>query len=355
MVDSAVAEQFIIGYGQEKRNTNPTYTERNMGINMENLIKIRDVTARYDLSARTLRYYEDMGLIRSTRSDEYAYRLYDEANIKRLEQILILRKLNISIKDIRRIFNTSGSEIVLEALGKKVDDIDEEISLLHELKGIVLEFIRQIESADFSRESDIKLLYEKTKEIKTQLANVDYNGNPAAVNRLLEVTEKLDSKVPDIMIVRIPAFRAVTSGLVTFEELFGGNFEPWQESHNHLFKPIIFDAADFLCGMDGKAEWLWAVRDEVTQADTSPYEIIEFPGGLYAAAVSVDGDGESNNKVRSKMEKWLENTNFILDSDHALMGHMIYVDDEIRQGLGYHQMNLYAPVKLKEPFTKNIT
>lgn len=55
MVDSAVAEQFIIGYGQEKRNTNPTYTERNMGINMENLIKIRDVTARYDLSARTLR------------------------------------------------------------------------------------------------------------------------------------------------------------------------------------------------------------------------------------------------------------------------------------------------------------
>lgn len=157
------------------------------------------------------------------------------------------------------------------------------------------------------------------------------------------------------MIVRIPAFRAVTSGLVTFEELFSGDFEPWQESHNHLFKPVIFDAADFLCGTDGKAEWLWAVRDEVTQTDTSPYEITEFPGGLYAAAVSVDGDGESNNKVRSKMEKWLENTNFVIDSTRPLMGHMVYVDDEIRQGLGYHQMNLYAPVKLKQPFTKNET
>lgn len=73
---------------------------------MNHLVKIRDMTARYDLSARTLRYYEDIGPIKSTRSDDYAYRLYDEANAKRLEQILILRRLNISIKDIQRIINT---------------------------------------------------------------------------------------------------------------------------------------------------------------------------------------------------------------------------------------------------------
>lgn len=95
-------------------------------------------------------------------------------------------------------------------------------------------------------------------------------------------------------------------------------------------------------------EWIWAVREEVTEADTSPYKITEFSGGIYAAAVSVDGDRESNSKVRSKMEKWLEGTNFILDNDRPSMGHMIYVDDEIRQGLGYHQMNLYAPVRLRQ-------
>lgn len=314
---------------------------------MNELVKIRDMTVKYGLSARTLRYYEDMGLIKSTRSPDYAYRMYDEENIKRLEQILILRKLNISIKDIQRIFHTSGSEIVLEVLGKKVDDIDGQISLLHELKEMVLQFIHQIELADFGKESDVKLLYEKAKEIKTQIVNVDYDGNPSVVNRLLEVTEKLDNKVPDIMIVRIPKFRAVTSGVMTFEELFGGDFGPWQEDHNHLFKPIIFDAPDFLCGKDGNAEWIWAVKDEVTEADTCPYEIIEYPGGLYAVAVSVDGDGESNNKVRSKTEKWLESTNFVIDSERELMGHMIYVDDEIKEGLGYHQMNLYTPIKLK--------
>lgn len=313
---------------------------------MSELIKIRDMTNKYDLSARTLRYYEDMGLIKSVRREDYAYRLYDEANVKRLEQILILRKLNISIKDIQRIFNTSGSEIVLEVLGKKVDDIDEEISLLHELKNIVLEFIHQIELADFGRESDVKLLYEKAKEIKAQIVNVNYNGNPSMVNRLLEVTERLDNKIPDIMIVRIPKFRAVTSGLISFEELFGGEFEPWQEAHNHLFKPVIFDAADFLCEKGGKVEWIWALRDDVTKADVSPYDIIEYPGGLYAVAVSVDGDGESNNQVRKKTERWLERTNFVIDNERGLMGHMIYVDDEIKEGLGYHQMNLYTPIKL---------
>ena len=57
---------------------------------------------------------------------------------------------------------------------------------------------------------------------------------------------------------------------------------------------------------------------------------------------------ESHNRVRSKTEKWLESTNFIIDSERELMGHMIYVDDEIKEGLGYHQMNLYAPIKLRE-------
>ena len=315
---------------------------------MNELIKIIDVSAKYDISARTLRYYEDMGLITSTRNDDYAYRLYDDAAVQRIEQILILRKLNISIKDIQRIFNKSGSEIVLEVLGKKVDAIDEEVSLLQELREIVLEFIRQIEMSDFGKESDVKLLYEKAKEIEIQIVNVDYEGNPSNMNRLFEVTEKLDNKIPDIMVVRIPKFRAVTSGLMTFEELFGGGFGPWQEAHNHLFKPIIFDSPDFLYGKDGKAAWIWAVKDAVREVDTHPYEIIEYPGGLYAVAVSVDGDGESHNKVRSKTEKWLESTNFIIDNDRELMGHMIYVDDEIKEGLGYHQMNLYAPIKLKE-------
>lgn len=161
---------------------------------MAKLVKAGDLSNRYGVSTRTLRYYEEIGLIQSQRTKDYAYRMYDADNIKRLEQILILRKLNIGIKDIQRIFNTAGSEVVLEVLGKKVGDIDEEVALLYELKGIVIAFIRQIEQADFRKDSDIKLLYDKAKEIETQLVNGEYAGNPSPVHRLFEVTEKLEEK-----------------------------------------------------------------------------------------------------------------------------------------------------------------
>jgi DNA-binding transcriptional MerR regulator len=46
---------------------------------MDNILKIREVSTIYDISARTMRYYEDMGLLNSIRSDDYAYRMYDKA------------------------------------------------------------------------------------------------------------------------------------------------------------------------------------------------------------------------------------------------------------------------------------
>lgn len=318
---------------------------------MKELIKIRDVSSKYDISSRALRYYEDMGLITSTRSENYAYRLYDENAIKRLEQILILRKLNISIKDIKRIFDTSGAEVVLEVLGKKVKDIDDEVALLHELKAVVLEFIHQIEYADFSRDSDVKMLYERAKTIETRLVNVSYDGNPSNassnVSRLLDVTEKL-KKAPEVRIIQINPFKAFSSGLDTIENVMG-TFQKWQEEHNHLVKKLIYGAPDFLWFEEGKAQWIWAVEDWVTQKDIEPYDLIEFEGGLYAAAMSVDGDDDINGRVYKGIQKWLESSGFELDerSGHRTLCHMVNPTEEIKNALGYHQLDIYVPIKIR--------
>ncbi len=315
---------------------------------MNELIKIRDVSSKYDISARTLRYYEDMGLITSTRSIDYAYRLYDEIAVKRLEQILILRKLNISIKDIQRIFNTSGSETVLEVLGKKVDDIDGEVALLHELKEIVLEFIHQIEHVDFGNDSDVKKLYEKAKEIEGQLSNVSYSGNPSNRNRLLDVTERM-KRAPEVRIIQINSFKAFSSGLDTIDNIMG-TFQQWQEEHNHLVKKLMYGAPDFLWfEEDMRAVWIWAVEDWVTEADVVPYEIIEFEGGLYAAAISVDGDDDINGRVYDGIKNWLETSGFELDErpGHRTLCHMLNPTDEIKAALGYHQLDIYVPIKVR--------
>ncbi len=321
---------------------------------MDNILKIREVSTIYDISARTLRYYEDMGLLNSIRSDDYAYRMYDNAAIKRLEQILILRKLNISIKDIKRIFSTSGSEVVLEILNKKVDDIDDEVALLHELREVVLEFIIQIQNADFGKESDISLLYEKAKEIEQQLVNVDYNGNASNVNRLLEITEKLDKK-PDVRIVEFPKCRMLSSGISTEPDLFAPNGllmhfnEVWMKISS-LRKDRFF-ARDFMWydAETGGTAWWYALEDWMTDIDTEGFEIVNFEGGLYAAAISKDSDNADGSRVMNGIYDWIINSDNFEPDDrpgHYPMYH-IAGSPLSDKALGYGQLEIFRPIRIK--------
>lgn len=312
---------------------------------MDELVKIKDVSFRYNISARALRYYEDMGLIASKRSDDYAYRLYDETAVKRLEQILILRKLDVSIKDIRRVFDTSGSEVVLEVLGKKVDAIDDEVALLHELKEIVLEFISQIKNADFHNDSDVRLLYEKAKDIESQIVNVDYNGNPSNMGRLLEVTEKLEKKA-DLRIVELPSCRMATSGVKN-----GDNHKRFEKMWNRLDKnrKDKFFPRDFMWYDEdsGKTVWWYAIEDWVTEADTAGFDIVDFEGGLYATAIVPDFDYSEAKRAYDSLTAWIaEHDNFALyqHQGHKALWHVTSPDT--RKLLGYRQVEYFFAIRV---------
>lgn len=312
---------------------------------MSDLIKIRDISLKYDVSARTLRYYEDMGLIKSIRNDEYAYRMYDENAIKRLEQILILRKLNISVKDIQRIFDAKGSEAVLEVLSKKVDDIDDEVALLHELKAVVLEFIEQIKRFDFHKDSDIKQLYEKAKEIE-QLANVEYQGNPSPVLKLMDVSARL-KKAPDVRIVELPACNMASSGChKDFEGL--QTFDAWWSEVDKHRRDKFFPR-DFMW-FDAEHQGLvWYYAMEEGASDAGGFELVPFEGGLFAAAVSKDGDDEDGQRVHEGVKSWVEDTGyFALDetSHRHTMFHVI-TSPVAGKAMGYSQLEIYVPIKLK--------
>ena len=336
---------------------------------MEEIIKIREVSLKYDVSARTLRYYEDIGLINSIRSEDYAYRMYDATAIKKLEQILILRKLNVSIKDIQRIFVTTDSSVVLEVLAKKTEGIDEEVALLHELKDIIQQFIHQIETLNFTDAADVKLLYEKAKEIEGRLAEKEYHGNPGSTNpgrqladrinetdvekltentaeRLSYVSERL-KRGPEVRIVELPKCRMATSGYDTFDKTLG-DFDKWWPDYDKKRKGISFSPLDFLWFEDGYGVWWMAVENDAVSEDTGGYDIIDFEGGIYAAAISVDGDDDINGRVYEGIKRWIETSGFDLDerNGHRTMCHMI-ITENIKKGLGYDQLDIYVPIRLK--------
>ncbi len=110
---------------------------------MGNLKKIQEVSSKYNITSRTLRYYEDEGLIPSTRTVDYAYRMYDEAALKRLEKVLSLRNLELSIKEIQQVLSSSDSDVMLQVLQQKVERIDSQIVRLKRLKTVIADFIQE--------------------------------------------------------------------------------------------------------------------------------------------------------------------------------------------------------------------
>lgn len=313
---------------------------------MGELIKIREVSLKYDISARALKYYEDMGLIKSTKSDDYAYRLYDENALKRLEQILILRKLNIKIKDIQKIFSTDSSDVVLEVLNQRITDIDDETALLYELKDIILDFIKQIENTNFQRENDVNLLYEKAKDIK-QVVSVNYYGNAANVNKLITITDKLE-KAPDVKIVELPKCRMATSG--TGERNTLKRFDKmWMKLD--LKRKDKFFARDFMWHdkNTNNCIWWYAVEEWVTEADTNGFKIIDFEGGIYAAAISKQEDFNDGMRVYNGINEWVNSSESFELDEHAERPHLWHVvgSPTSDSALGYRQIEIFVPIKLR--------
>ena len=112
---------------------------------------------------------------------------------------------------------------------------------------------------------------------------------------------------------------------------------------------MMYGSPEFLWIEDGRGEWIWAVEDWVTEDDVAPQKLIEFEGGLYAAAVSIDGDDESGEDVYNKIKQWIDTSGFELDErpDRRTLCNMPNPTDEIRNALGYHQLDIYVPIKIR--------
>ena len=96
---------------------------------MENLT-ISQVSQMYDVTPRMLRHYEKLGLIKAGRREDYAYRMYDEEAVRRLQQIIVLRKLRLSLKEIAILLGDTEQSESLRLLQGRLAELDDEIESL---------------------------------------------------------------------------------------------------------------------------------------------------------------------------------------------------------------------------------
>lgn len=66
---------------------------------------VKDVSEITGVSIRTLRYYDEIGLLKPTELTEAGYRLYDNKALEKLQEILFFRELDIPLTNIKKIMD----------------------------------------------------------------------------------------------------------------------------------------------------------------------------------------------------------------------------------------------------------
>lgn len=86
---------------------------------------IKEVEKLTGLTAKSIRYYEDKGLIKVERNEENDYRSYSEADVNRLKKIKLLRYLEFSVEEVKSMLDMDAKDVqnVLEKKAEYFSDL----------------------------------------------------------------------------------------------------------------------------------------------------------------------------------------------------------------------------------------
>lgn len=80
---------------------------------------VKDVSEITGVSIRTLRYYDEIGLLKPTELTEAGYRLYDNKALEKLQEIMFFRELEIPLTDIKKIMDSPNYDKEQALLAQK--------------------------------------------------------------------------------------------------------------------------------------------------------------------------------------------------------------------------------------------
>ena len=109
-------------------------------------MKIKQVEELVGITRKNIRFYEDQGLLNVERA-ENGYREYHQADVIRLQEIKLFRKMDISIEEMKLLFEKKKSlQICLEQHLKELDHRKEGLSKMQDMcERLILEH-RSLES-----------------------------------------------------------------------------------------------------------------------------------------------------------------------------------------------------------------
>ena len=103
---------------------------------------IKELAQLAGISTRTLRFYEEKGLLAPERTGTGEYRIYKEAEVDVLWQILLFREMGFSLAQIEAVMKGDGFNR-LEAMEQQLRNLEAEKNRINRLISIVKKNIQK--------------------------------------------------------------------------------------------------------------------------------------------------------------------------------------------------------------------
>jgi DNA-binding transcriptional MerR regulator len=102
-------------------------------------LKIQDLSLQTGVTAKTIRYYEQVGVLPPPARRSNGYREYTQADVDRLRLVAGARRLELSLDDIREIIalrdrHEAPCRVLLERIQQKANEVAERIKAFQRLE-----------------------------------------------------------------------------------------------------------------------------------------------------------------------------------------------------------------------------
>ncbi|MER9424883.1 MerR family DNA-binding transcriptional regulator [Mesorhizobium sp. M0317] len=128
----------LVSPGEAAANTNNMSAEAS-----EELVRIGEMAKKYGVTLRTLRFYEDKGLLNPKRDG--ATRLYTRRDKARLKLILLGRKVGFSLRDVKQmmdLYDPTGSNT--KQLRLALDKSEKQLARLQKQRALIDDAINEL-------------------------------------------------------------------------------------------------------------------------------------------------------------------------------------------------------------------
>jgi len=255
-----------------------------------------------------LRYYEQIGLIKSLRMDDYFYRVYDEDTLKRLQQIILLRKLQIPVKKICVILDNPKAAAVIDILKENIAELEKEILALSAIKTILENFVSEIEkiaaihlSLDLLSDDSVR----KLASLSLIQRNVKENRTMTELNSAAENLDQFKEKLVRVILMPPATVACVSAGKNTPDDPWGS-----YTASKDIMDQFIQDAGLLKAKPDfryfGYGHDPYAIMVTIPEDMEVPEPLTKsvYPGGLFAAYIN-SPEVFDDWKI---LEAWAENS-----------------------------------------------